>query len=566
MPDATDPTDVPASPAVTDAYDAVRYPPIVHSQTHPERLFVNATLFGLEPAPVGSCRVLELGCGAGDNLIAVAFAHPESQCVGIDTSAAAIADGQALAAEVGLDNVTLMETDVMAITPDFGEFDYIIAHGLYSWVPPEVREKILEICRANLAPQGVAYISYSVYPGAHFRQMSRGLMTFHGRQWEEPVDKVKQGRALLQFLSDAKPLYRQDAGAGGERPMESYALRRNELYRQLLKNEFDHLNRTPIPITYHDDFSTVNTPVYFHEFAAHAGRHGMQYLCEASFPDTEPPVPGAPPSMPPDVAKMLDQVSPEDVVSREQYADFIKCRQFRQTLLCRGDIVISRPAAARRVEGLYVSCPARPVNANPDLRSSAPESFEIPNRGTFAINQPLGKVALTELGRVWPGRVSFDDLVERCRARAVEAGGGVDPMGDSEVYKRVLADLMLGGYAANLLTLHAHMPAVATTPGERPAASRLARAQAARRTQVSNLAGATVDLTGPVGARLLRLLDGTRDRDALAVDLAAVCLRDGHTRARNGVPIIDPADMAAILRAEMDAHLAEMARLSLLEE
>jgi hypothetical protein len=73
-------------------------------------------------------------------------------------------------------------------------------------------------------------------------------------------------------------------------------------------------------------------------------------------------------------------------------------------------------------------------------------------------------------------------------------------------------------------------------------------------------------LSGPVPGRLIRLLDGTRDRDALARDLAVACLKDGHARARNGVPITDPNEMAQVLRAEMDDHLTLMAKLSLLVE
>src|SRR3712207_3534450 len=100
---------------MTDAYDAVRYPPIVHPQTHPDRLFVNATLFGLSPAPVAGARVLELGCGDGSNLTAIAFAHPDAQCVGFDTSGAAIAEGRALAEQAGIANLNLIEGDVMDI-------------------------------------------------------------------------------------------------------------------------------------------------------------------------------------------------------------------------------------------------------------------------------------------------------------------------------------------------------------------------------------------------------------------------------------------------------------------
>ena len=151
--------------ASADPYDQFRYPPLVHAQSHPDRLFVNATLLGMSPAPVGAARVLELGCGDAANLIAVAFGHPDSQCVGSTRRPRPSPTG-GVAEEVGIENLSLLQSDLSQITPDFGEFDYIIAHGLYSWVPPEVRERVMEVCRDNLAPNGVAYVSYSSYPGA----------------------------------------------------------------------------------------------------------------------------------------------------------------------------------------------------------------------------------------------------------------------------------------------------------------------------------------------------------------------------------------------------------------
>src|SRR6476469_9617489 len=132
----------PAAPAAT-AYDVVSYPGHSYPQTHPDRLATIATLYGLTPPPPETCRVLELGCGDGANLLPVAYTLPGSTCVGIDLAADALARGQAAAAELGLGNLSLQQLDVTEISRDFGQFDYIIAHGLYSWVPPHVQEKVL---------------------------------------------------------------------------------------------------------------------------------------------------------------------------------------------------------------------------------------------------------------------------------------------------------------------------------------------------------------------------------------------------------------------------------------
>ena len=124
-------------------------------------------LLGMQPAPVGKCRVLELGCGDGANLLPMAYLLPDSRFYGIDLAAKPIAQGVAHAAELGVSNLRLEAMDIMDFPADAGEFDYIIVHGIYSWVPEFVREKILAICAAHLAPQGIAYVSYKTYPGSY---------------------------------------------------------------------------------------------------------------------------------------------------------------------------------------------------------------------------------------------------------------------------------------------------------------------------------------------------------------------------------------------------------------
>ena len=149
------------------SYDEVPYKSFPFPQSHPDRLATVATLFGMTPPPVEHCRVLELGCSSGGNLIPLAEQLPESRLVGIDASQRQIADGQETVRALGLTNIDLQQRDIASVRPEFGEFDYIIAHGVFSWVPNAVQDCILEICARNLAPQGIAYVSYNTYPGWH---------------------------------------------------------------------------------------------------------------------------------------------------------------------------------------------------------------------------------------------------------------------------------------------------------------------------------------------------------------------------------------------------------------
>src|SRR5260221_642375 len=148
-------------------YDEIPYPNLSHVQSHPDTLATLTSLLGLSPAPIENCRILEIGCASGGNLIPMALSLPASILVGIDYSARQIRDGQSAIDAIGLTNVSLRHMNILEITPEFGEFDYIIAHGVFSWVPADVREKLLDICKQNLAPAGVAFVSYNVYPGWH---------------------------------------------------------------------------------------------------------------------------------------------------------------------------------------------------------------------------------------------------------------------------------------------------------------------------------------------------------------------------------------------------------------
>src|SRR5258708_5874366 len=176
-----------------NAYDKVLYPISSFPQTHPSRLATVAFLRGVRPTPIDRCRVLELGCGACRNLIPMAFHLPNSEFVGLDLARNPIASGRAFVAELGLRNIALHPIDFCQATEEqFGKFDYIIAHGVYSWVPQPVRERLLGVCREMLNPQGVAYVSYNAYPGNHFRDLVRGMMRFQASCFETPGEKIGQ--------------------------------------------------------------------------------------------------------------------------------------------------------------------------------------------------------------------------------------------------------------------------------------------------------------------------------------------------------------------------------------
>ena len=188
------------------------YESLPFAQTHPSRLATVATLFGLRPPRVERCRVLELGCASGGNLVPLAEALPDSWFVGVDLSAKRqIADGELhVIRKTGLSNVSLRHASITDIDDTYGHFDYVLCHGVFSWVPKDVQDRILDVCANHLTPNGIAYISYNTYPGWHMRGVIRDMMRYHAFRFDAPDQRIGQARAILDFLAQS---VRQDAGA-----------------------------------------------------------------------------------------------------------------------------------------------------------------------------------------------------------------------------------------------------------------------------------------------------------------------------------------------------------------
>ena len=471
------------------SYDVMAYPGAVYPQTQPDTLATVAALHGLKPASVARCRVLELGCGDGSNLVALAYALPGSEFVGLDLSASAIQRGNVQVEKLGLRNLRLQAADVLEAGRELGVFDFIIAHGLYSWVPEVVREKILSLCAGLLSEQGVAYVSYNAYPGNHLRDLARRMMHFHAGHFADPRQQIAQARALLKFVAEAKP----EPG----------------VYDQVVRQELDRVTRYTDAGFFHDDLSSINQSFYFHEFATSAARHGLQYLSEADVTDLQEDGLSA------SATAMLQQLGSKNVIAREQYLDFLKGRAFRQTLLCRDHLQLDREAHPGRVMDLdlFVAAEVRPVSPVANFRAPGLEDFAGPSHALIATGHPLVKAALAQLGEIWPGAISFRELVAAASAKLAEPGAAPRAPGAEEV--AALAGFLLQSYAIGFAELHVHRPGLVTQISERPVASALARLQIQSGPAVSSLRHRVIKLEDAPLQHLLALLDGTRDRAAL---------------------------------------------------
>jgi len=461
----------------TNIYDAVLYHGLAYHQTHPDHLATLALLSGMTPAPVAHCRVLELGCGNGSNLIPMAFDLPDSTFVGVDLAAHPISIGNETARKIGLENLTMHQLDLMDLPADWGAFDYIIAHGLYSWVPREVQDRLLELCDEHLAPEGVAYVSYNTYPGWHQIEATRQMMLYHVQNIDDPVKRARQGRALMKFLLDGQPKVSD--------------------FRPFLEREVQRIARFPDWLLLHDLLAEINTPCYFHVFAEHAMQHGLQYVGDADYALSHAR------AFPPHVADTLNQLCDSQLL-QEQYLDFLRGRPFRQSLLCRQDVALDHSAAPERLKALYIAAPIREASEDSE---GAGVAFEGVKGRTVETPHPFTQAVCRHLGACWPGYVSFEELLDAARTHA-----GSEATKEKDTH--LLAEMLTNFYTDNFIELHVRAPRLARTVSARPVASPVACVQLQNSSIVPTLLHTTVQLDA-TEQQLLPLLDGTRDLDTL---------------------------------------------------
>lgn len=522
---------------VATSYEELPYDGQAFSVTHPDALAVAASLRGMSPAPVETCRILELGCANGGNLIPMAYSLPSSRCVGIDLSPRQITDGQAVVDALGLRNVTLRAMSILDVGPDFGEFDYIICHGVFSWVPRVVQDKILEICRQNLALNGVAYVSYNTYPGWHFRGMIREMMNFHVQPFGTVQERVQHSRAFLNLMVKIR----------NHRDPDS-------TYTRVLREEVEDLEKALDSYVFHEHLEDYNEPLYFQEFIARAESYGLQYLWESKSSALAR-------SLPEEDLRVLDSLS-DDLIRQEQYFDFLRRRVFRRTMLCRQGCPLTRVPSAQPVRGWQVTSRAKPVSGTSDVESLSPVEFRSPEGVALTTNRPLMKRMLGALFEWWPQSISVADLWEAWQVdtkRFPSDWVAQEPIRTVEDFHRELLELFL----SEVIELHTQVPSFVTEVSERPVASSLARHMAQRAASVTNVRHFTVELNDFERLVLVRL-DGARTVEDLLQSVLADVAEGRMDLEAGGSDVSGVEEARDLMSSVLDSALSSFAARALL--
>ena len=522
-----------AKPAVTksNSYDEVPYPSASFPQSHPRRVAGMARLFGLMAPTPGKARVLELGCADGANLLPMAEQMPEARFLGIDFSAVQVEAGRKAIEAAGLTNVELRHQNILDFPASEGKFDYIIVHGIFSWVPQPVREKILAICAEHLTEKGVAYISYNALPGWNMRRTIRDIMLFHTSAVKDPVARVGHARQLLKFLSDSVPT-------------------ENNAYGILLKAELELISKVADNYLLHDYLEEENTAFYFHEFVGQASKHGLQYLGETSlslmlatnFPES--------------VSKPLASLG--HIVAQEQYMDYLRNRMFRQTLLCRVNNPLVRNVTSERVTEMafqsLLNAPTQPV----DLTAGVSVAFPTSTGQQINASDPFLKSVLQVLSESGAQVLPFPAILEAARARSRPLLGTLPP-NQGDVEHATLVANLLNLYSKGFLEVWAEPIATRADAPEKPLVSALVRHQAKASRYLTNRLHTPLP-ADPVARSVVALCDGTRTESEIVDGIVTDVIGGRLNVQENGAAVTDPARLRTLLAPQVQKVIQTLAR------
>lgn len=522
------------------SYDVVPYQSHAFAQSQPDKLATVARLFGLEPVLPSKARVLELGCASGGNLIPLAARFPEARFLGIDLSEVEVQHGREQVAALGLTNIRIERQSITEFKSD-ERFDYIIAHGVYSWVPEPVQAAIMALCRDHLSEDGVAYISYNVYPGWKSREVVRDAMMFHAGSQPDPKTKLQQARGFIQYIEKITD------------PKSAYGA--------LMRDEAKIVGNAPDYYLFHDHLEENNRPCYFKDFIARAMEHGLGFLGEASVAEMAPQRLGK------DVFETLNKLGAGNVIATEQYMDFFKNRMFRQTLLVH-EKKLSKVSRAMNIAKLLPFCASSAVQVVKAPGAAGAEcEFQIGPNAKIKTVSSLISTFMLELATSFPRPVPLAAMRERAMRASTNNGGPVTLLAvDNQALKPLaeLDDLIVRMLIDGLLTLHTEAFEVGRADAATPRAFSVALNLVRRKqTRVPNLRHESITLS-PVEAEVLALMDGQTDRQRLLEGLL-VKSHAGDIRVERDKQLVkDEAVLRPLVENLLNQSLKKFERCALL--
>lgn len=316
--------------------------------------------------------------------------YPGAEFIGIDLSRKQVAAGRARIAKLGIKNIELQCKSFTELSQDVGTFDYIICHGVFSWVERPLQQAIFEITRELLAPEGIAYISYNVLPGWRMMQPVRDAVLSQIPPSLDSANRVVASLELLNFLAMASP---QDG-----------------TYGKSLRQMAERLTQFPRDYFAHEFLEECNEPCTFSDFATRANENGLAYLGDS---DLQTMLVG---NMGNTIASEILRRANNSIVQTEQLMDLVNGRTFRTSLLVHAaaGAKLNRNLTADCLDGLHLLS-----SANLEIKTENGNStLVVGGRNSFEIKAPTTKKALEKFIANAPCSSTIDELIGKQADRA----------------------------------------------------------------------------------------------------------------------------------------------------
>ena len=462
----------------------------------------------------------------------MAFNLPESDFLGIDLSSKQIEAGREIINAVGLKNITLKQVNLLDFNESEGEFDYIIAHGVYSWIPENVQEKIFQICHTQLKPQGIAYISYNTYPGWRMNGMIRDMMLYHTSGIIDPETKANQARALIAFLSEVVTAEKNP-------------------YGEFLKTELKKLKKQHNSYIIHELLEGYNEPCYFHEFMNRASQNELQYLGEAEFMTMMAS------NFSPKINEALKGIK-NNIIATEQYMDFVRNRTFRQTLLCHQELKLNRAIDVELIENFNLSTYLEPEGDNVIIEEGIEITFNLGKVPKVKLDQPLPKAILSFLCEKSPQTVSYNETIVYVEKILSENNIKI-----TDDLNNTACMFLMKCYINSVVEFSSYNPHVVNNISEFPVASTLARQQAQLGIHVTNQRHKPSKLN-LFFQQVISLLNGENDMKMIKEKLMKMVESNEFAIQVKGEPVKDMKQVEKFFDNNLENCLKYMAKNALL--
>lgn len=372
---------------IEQTYDALPYISQSFKETHPQKLESIARLISLDPPAASEARVLEIGCSFGGNLIPFALNNKNADVVGIDLSGIQISKGQKIVEDIGISNLKLHQKDICELKDELGKFDYIIAHGVYSWVPKNVQKSILSVIKNLLTPNGLAYVSYNVYPGWKGRSVLRDFIDIFVQNSHKDASEREKVTAFKENIKTLKD-YIKTIGLEND---QGWLIRHIDSVNDKYADMDYYL--------YHEFFEIFNDPYYFFEFIKDIEKFELGYLADTNLYlslntlyDEQ-------------IYSLFDAIKdmPARIV-KEQYTDFAINSSFRRSVITH-----SINAKNARLDKKYDKKSLNVLHIRGKFEAKDGDIVDIKGR---IVNPKVAKI-VEAINSVYPGSINIKELVDR---------------------------------------------------------------------------------------------------------------------------------------------------------